>query len=154
MSTASNLAGVSKYFASSLSLLDLDTNIDGSGNARGLIPATSLYNSGRYVDPALHQSYQPAFDTFTNAYEFDGEALSRRLPEGLVWQGGLRRFDFVVGTPVFSDPGSDGIGDDVMDRDAIPQIPYKLRSIQATIRVQDYTPGTLQQISVVHNLTN
>ena len=152
LSTASTLAGVSKYFASSLSLLDLNTDIDGNGNARGLIAASTLYNSGRYVDPNLHQSYQPAFDTFTNAYEFDGEALIRAAP-GLVWQGGLRRFDFVVPQGL-ADPGSDGIGDDVTDRDAIPQIPYKLPSIQATIRVQDGRAGSLQQISVVHDLTN
>ncbi len=152
LSTASNLAGVSKYFASSLSLLDLNTDIDGNGNARGLVPASSLYNSGRYVDPSYHQSYQPAFDTFTNAYEFDGEALIRAVP-GLVWQGGLRRFDFVVPQGL-ADPGSDGIGDDVTDRDAIPQIPYKLPSIQVTIRVQDGRAGSLQQISVVHDLTN
>ncbi len=152
LSTAANLAGVSKYFASSLSLLDLNADIDGNGNARGLIPASTLYDSGRYIDPSLHQSYQPAFDTFTNAYEFDGEALIRS-GLGLVWQGGLRRFDFNV-TQGPADPGSDGIGDDVTERDAIPQIPYKLPSIQATIRVQDGRAGSLQQISVVHDLTN
>ncbi len=152
LSTSSSLAGVSKYFASSLSLLDLNTDIDGNGNARGLNRSKFLYESGAYSDPTLHQSYQPAFDTFTNAYEFDGEALIRSA-QGLIWQGGLRRFDFNVplGLP---DPGSDGIGDDATERDASPQIPYKLPSIQATIRVQDGRASALQQISVVHDLTN
>ena len=31
---------------------------------------------------------------------------------------------------------------------------YRLPSIQATIRVQDFTAGNLQQISVVHDLKN
>ncbi len=156
LSTASNLAGVTKYFVSSLSLLDLDPDPLIVGK---LVRASSLAESGMFINPALYQSYQPAFDTFTNAYEFDGEALLRPSPGsvpplGLVWVGGLRRFNLIGGPVASADPGSDGIGDDATEKDASPQIPYKLPSIQVTIRVQDYTAGTLQQISVVHDLTN
>ena len=52
------------------------------------------------------------------------------------------------------DVGNDGKDDDATDKEATPQIPYRLPSIQATIRVQDATAGTLQQISIVHDLTN
>ena len=143
--TAAQLSNIVKYFPSSLSLLDLNAT------SNGLIPATSLYDSGAYVDPT-HQLYQPAFDTFTTAYEFDGEALVRST-NGLIWQQGRRRFGFTVVQGAL-DVGNDGIGDDASDKEATPQIPYRLPSIQATIRVQDATAGTLQQISVVHDLTN
>ena len=144
--TTGQLATVVKYFPSSLSLLDLNAT------SNGLIPATSLYDSGAYVDVNVHQLYQPAFDTFTTAYEFDGEALVRSV-NGLVWQQGLRRFGFTVAQGML-DIGNDGVGDDATDKEATPQIPYRLPSIQATIRVQDATAGTLQQISIVHDLTN
>ncbi|HUP78988.1 MAG TPA: hypothetical protein VM260_10575, partial [Pirellula sp.] len=144
--TTAQVATVAKYFPSSLSLLDLNAT------SNGLIPATSLYDSGAYVDTNVHQSYQPAFDTFTTAYEFDGEALIRSL-NGLIWQQGLRRFGFTVAQGAL-DIGNDGVGDDPTDKEATPQIPYRLPSIQVTIRVQDATAGTLQQISIVHDLTN
>ena len=144
--TAAQLSNIVKFFPSSLSLLDLNAT------SNGLIPATSLYDSGAYVDTTVHQLYQPAFDTFTTAYEFDGEALGRSA-NGLIWQQGRRRFGFSV-TQGALDVGNDGIGDDASDKEATPQIPYRLPSIQATIRVQDATAGTLQQISVVHDLTN
>ncbi len=151
LSTANNLAGVTKYFVSSLSLLDLDPNPLIVGK---LVRASSLAESGMFINPALHQSYQPAFDTFTNSYEFDGEALlnPRGIAPGLIWVGGLRRFNLISGPVANADPGSDVSGNG--SPDASPQIQYKLPSIQATIRVQDYTAGTLQQISVVHDLTN
>jgi Prokaryotic N-terminal methylation motif len=161
LSTATNLAGITKYFATSLSLLDLNTSLDANGNARGLVLAASVRESGSYIDSSLHQCYQPAFDTFTNAYEFDGEALVQVPPTvpprigvyNLIWKGGLRRFGYTV-TPGDPDIGTDGIGDDALEREASPQIPYKMPSIQANIRVMDSKAGTLQQISVVHDLTN
>ncbi|MCY2982718.1 MAG: prepilin-type N-terminal cleavage/methylation domain-containing protein [Planctomycetota bacterium] len=161
LSTAANLAGVTKYFATSLSLLDLNTDLDANLNARGLAMAASVRESGSYIDSTVYQSYQPAFDTFTNAYEFDGEALvqvPQTLPPrlgiyNLMWKGGLRRFGFAV-APGDPDIGTDGIGDDALEREASPPIPYKMPSIQANIRVMDNKAGTLQQISVVHDLTN
>lgn len=144
--TAAQLSNVVKFFPSSLSLLDLNAS------SNGLVPATSLYDSGTYLAGPVHQSYQPAFDTFTTVYEYDGEAILRS-PNGLIWQQGLRRFGF---GPAYGaqDRGADGIGDDANEKEVIPQIPYRLPSIQATIRVQDSSAGTLQQISVVHDLTN
>lgn len=144
--TAAQLGNVIKFFPTSLSLIDLNAT------ATGLAPASSLYDSGtRYFDtlnPALHQTYQPAFDTFTTVYEYDGEALIRS-PRGLIWQQGLRRFGFFP-TVGGSDVGTAGFG----AKEAIPQIPYRLPSIQATIRVQDVSAGSIQQVVVAHDLTN
>lgn len=141
--TAAQLSNVVKFFPTSLSLIDLNAL------ANGLVPASSLYDSGTaYVDTSLHQSYQPAFDTFTTVYEYDGEALYRG-PNGLVWQQGLRRFGFTT-TFYLADVGAAGFG----AKEAIPQIPYRLPSIQATIRVQDVTAGSIQQVVVAHDLTN
>ncbi|MEQ1828973.1 MAG: hypothetical protein ABL921_23625 [Pirellula sp.] len=143
---------IAKFFPSSLSLFDVGTN--------GLMPSTAIRNSGAgFVNTSLFQSYQPCFDTFTNAYEFDGEAILR-TSAGLVWQNGLRRFgaNVTIGGP---DPLSLGNGPWAdtsvnppvnYDRDVISLIPYKMPSIQVTIRVQDATAGTLQQISVVQDL--
>ena len=142
--TPLQLANVVKFFPSSLSLLDLNST------STGLIPASTLYDSGAFL--GVHQIYQPAFDTHTTAYEYDGEAILRS-PTGLVWQQGLRRFGFGVAQGA-QDIGADGIGEDANQKEVIPQIPYRLPSIQATIRVQDASVGTLQQISVVHDLTN
>jgi hypothetical protein len=145
MLTAAQLTNIIKFFPTSLSLIDVNNNVP----PNGLVPASSLYASGTaYVDTSYHQTYQPAFDTFTTAYEYDGEALIRG-PRGLIWQQGLRRFGFSV-TQGGPDVGTSGIG----DKEATPQIPYRLPSIQATIRVQDVSAGTIQQISVAHDLTN
>ena len=148
--TPLQLANVVKFFPSSLSLLDLNST------STGLIPASTLYDSGAFVS-SFHQIYQPAFDTHTTAYEYDGEAILRSPTPpgvvGLVWQQGLRRFGFGVAQGA-QDIGADGIGEDANQKEVIPQIPYRLPSIQATIRVQDASAGTLQQISVVHDLTN
>ena len=148
--SAAQLSSVVKFFPTSLSLIDLNAL------ANGLVPASSLYGSGTWVSTAVHQSYQPAFDTFTTVYEYDGEALIKNptnppIPEpyNLIWQQGLRRFGF---TPAMggSDVGAAGFG----AKEATPQIPYRLPSIQATIRVQDVTAGTIQQVVVAHDLTN
>ena len=148
--SAGQQAAIVKFFPSSLSLIDVAPSSLPT-------PAATVRNSGSsYVNGSYFQSYQPCFDTFTNAYESDGEAFDRTTA-GLVWRNGLRRFGASV--PVGdSDPLSFGSGPFVdaqgisYDRDAIPLIPYKLPSIQATIRVQDYSAGTLQQISVIHDL--
>lgn len=142
--TSTELFKIVKFFPSSMSLVDLNATSD------GIIPATSLFESGSRFVGTDHQTYQPAFDTFTTEYEFDGEALLRPT-NGLIWQQGLRRFGVSV-TQGGQDRGADGIGNDENEKEASPLIPYKLPSIQATIRVQDYSAGTLQQISVIHDL--
>ncbi len=144
--TPAQWSNIIKFFPTSLSLIDVNAA------ANGLAPASSLYASGTFIDTKVHQVYQPAFDTFTTAYDYDGEAILRS-PKGLIWQQGLRRFGFAPGMGGI-DIGADTIDDDALDKEVIPQIPYRLPSIQATIRVQDVSAGTIQQISVTHDLTN
>ena len=98
--------------------------------------------------------YQPCFDTYTDAYESDGEYMENVAGRFIAARDGLRRFgqvgSIVTGIP---DLGTDGLGNDDLEKETSPPIPYKLPSFQVTIRVQDYTAGTLQQISIVHDLT-
>ena len=72
----------------------------------------------------------------------------------VAWRDGLRRFGGASSVSRNGDLGADGIGIDANEHETSPPIPYKMPSIQATIRVQDFTAGTLRQISVVHDLTN
>jgi len=142
--TAAQIANIVNFFPSNLSVLDKV--------GTSLVPADSLKLAGaHFVDPTVHQVYQPSFDTFTTAYDSDGEELLGRtaigtIPVGLVWQEGLRRLGIAALT---------GGPDPIFPlTDAKPPVSGRLPSIQATIRVQDYTAGTLQQISVVHDLNN
>ena len=120
----------------------------------------SLVKSGSYfVEPTNGVVvYQPCFDTFTDAYESDGEwmelVFSAAAPDAayVAWRDGFRRFGVGNTASPNADLGTDGIGNDSNEKETSPPIPYKLPSIQATIRVQDFTAGTLQQISVVHEL--
>lgn len=137
-------ANISSFFPSNLSVLDT--------NGADLLPADSLKLAGaHYSDPTVHQVYQPAFDTYTTAYDFDGEQLLRQTSGGgafigLAWQEGLRRFGFTT---------TYGLDDPVFPlTDTKPPVSGKLPSIQVTIRVQDFTAGNLQQISVVQDLNN
>ena len=103
--------------------------------------------------------YQPCFDTFTDAYESDGEYMefmgsATSDASYVAWRDGLRRFGVSTILSGFGDHGADKIGVDSNEKETSPPIPYKLPSIQATIRVQDYTAGNLQQISIVHDMTN
>ena len=141
---ADQLARIANFFPSNLSVLDK------AGVT--LLPAVSLKEAGaRYTDPTVHQVYQPSFDTYTTAYDFDGEELlgrdaSRNIQVGLVWQEGRRRLGFAATT---------GAADPVFPlTDTKPPVSGRLPSIQATIRVQDFTAGNLQQISVVQDLNN
>jgi hypothetical protein len=120
-----------------------------------------MVKSGNYfVTPSgVVAVYQPCFDTFTDAYESDGEYMqfvggATNDFSYVAWQDGLRRYGTIPNLDVAADLGSDGIGIDAAQKETSPPIPYKLPSIQATIRVQDFTAGTLQQISVVHDLNN
>jgi hypothetical protein len=137
-------ANISSFFPSNLSVLDT--------NGANLFPADSLKLAGaHYSDPTVHQVYQPSFDTYTTAYDFDGEQLLRPTTGtgeliGLVWQEGRRRLGFAAAT---------GAADPVFPlTDTKPPVSGRLPSIQATIRVQDFTAGNLQQISVVQDLNN
>jgi hypothetical protein len=121
---------------------------------------TSFVKSGSFfAAPSIGVVvYQPCFDTFTDVYESDGERIEYPPVVGdagyAAWRDGLRRFGVTTSNTGSGDRGSDGIGIDRVEKETSPPIPYALPSIQVTIRVQDYTAGTLQQISVVHDLTN
>ncbi len=126
-------------------------------NALGTIePSSSFVKSGAVsIGGSSAFVYQPCFDTFTDAYESDGEYQENVLGRFIAARDGLRRFGrasfTVTGIP---DIGTDGLGNDDLEKETSSPIPYKLPSIQATIRVQDYTAGNLQQISIVHDMTN
>ncbi len=131
--------------------------IFGAGIQRKL----SFVKSGSYfVEPANGVvAYQPCFDTFTDAYESDGEYMEfMGLPTGdasyVAWRDGLRRFGLSTTLSGLGDQGTDGIGIDEYEKETGAPLSYRLPSIQATIRVQDFTAGNLQQISVVHVLNS
>lgn len=124
----------------------------------GLIERTnSFVKSGCYMASGATGviAYQPCFDTFTDIYESDGEYMEL-MGSGdgsyVAWRDGLRRFGHDTPQNGLADLGTDGLVNDDAEKETRPPIPYKLPSVQATIRVQDYTAGTLQQISVVHDL--
>ena len=130
-------------------------------NSGSIQRTTSFVKSGSYFVEPINGVvvYQPCFDTFTDAYESDGEFMEyvgspNSDASYVAWRDGLRRFGSTTPLSGSGDQGTDGIGIDEIEKETSPPIPYKLPSIQATIRVQDYTAGTLQQISVVHDLTN
>ena len=82
--------------------------------------------------------YQPCFDTFTEAYESDGEWMET-ITSGdagfVAWRDGLRRFGYATSLSGNGDHGTDGVGIDAIEYETSPPIPYKMPSIQATIVV-------------------
>jgi hypothetical protein len=97
--------------------------------------------------------FQNAFDTYTTQYDSDGEQDLR----GPVF-GTNSRFRFSrkalgkYGRLVVSNNPLENI--DPLGVDVPPAYPSELRSIQATIRIQDRTAQALQQISVIHSLVD
>jgi type II secretory pathway pseudopilin PulG len=137
--TNPQLLNISGFLQSNLSMTRSDLRV-----------ADSAIDSGAFFGSADHVSYQPSFDTFTNAYDFDGTGMLKRTYgtyDFSVYQGGLLRLGIGVGG---------ALGDDSIFpfTDTRPPVSAPMPSIQATIRVQDFTAGTLQQISVVHDLNN
>lgn len=126
-------------------------------NSNVIQRSSGLVRSGNYFATAATGVivYQPCYDTYTDAYEVDGEWI-QLLDSGdaayVAWRDGLRRFGVNSTLSGSADRSSDGIGTDNFERETAPPISYKMPSIQATIRVQDSGAGTLQQISVVHEL--
>ena len=144
------LPALNSLWTSNLSGVD----VNGSGTIE---PSTSLIKGGSVSinGAGFAFVYQPCFDTYTDAYESDGEYMENVAGRFIAARDGLRRFGQVGSTVTdIPDRGTDGLGNDDLEKETSPPIPYKLPSFQATIRVQDYTAGTLQQISVVHDLTN
>ncbi|WP_231617267.1 PulJ/GspJ family protein [Novipirellula aureliae] len=113
---------------------------------------SSLFKSGRVIVDNNDQIvfFQPAFDTYTSAYERDG--FLQRVPAsyhgGVLWN---------VNTVVDADEGADGIDnngvsgvDDFLERDTSAPFTARPEAIRITVRQEN--PGTrqLQQMSVIH----
>jgi hypothetical protein len=118
------------------------------------ITLTSMERAGRY-NPSL-AVYQPTFDTFTDAHESDGNRqLYGFSANGLVAYNGSASTNNP--TP---DQGIDGIDndsngavDDELELETRPPFVYKMPAIQVKFRIQDVQAGTLQELSIVHDLT-
>jgi hypothetical protein len=97
--------------------------------------------------------FQNAFDTFTTQYDSDGEQdlLGPELGATQRFRysrHALNRYGYtVVSTNPLANQDPDGV-------DVPPPYPSELRSIQATIRVQDRTAQAIQQISIIHSLVD
>ena len=96
--------------------------------------------------------FQNAFDTYTTQYDSDGEQ-DLMGPEF----GTGNRFRFsrkALGKYGRLIPSAPPFDQDPLEVDVPPSYPSELRSIQATIRIQDRTAQALQQISVIHSLVD
>jgi type II secretory pathway pseudopilin PulG len=138
----------------------------------------SMRRSGRFIPPApgvfVYQVYQPTFDTFTDAYESDGNRQVSGFSEnGLVRYNGaapipspnadqgidgidLNDSDGIDnnGNGTVDEPGeTNGAVDDELELETRPPFVYKMPAIQVKFRVQDVQAGTLQELSIVHDLT-
>jgi hypothetical protein len=117
-------------------------------------PVSTMLLAGRFS--TIASVYQPTFDTFTNAYEADGNRqLSGFSANGLIRFGG---------TASTNNPGPDqgidgldnnnnGAVDEELEQETRPPIVYEMPSIQIKFRIQDVPAGTLQELSIVHDLT-
>lgn len=136
-----------------------------SSSLSGFEPRTanfllSMRRSGRF-NPRVtsvfeYEVYQPTFDTFTDAYESDGNSQDFGFS-----QNGLVRYTGNSPTPSpNADQGIDGLDndsngaiDDELELETRPPFVYKMPAIQVKFRVQDVQAGTLQELSIVHDLT-
>jgi hypothetical protein len=150
MAGVSALSVPNSFWTSNLSGVDI--------NSSGAIePSANLVKSGCVSINGTGNAfvYQPSFDTFTDAYESDGEFQENMGGRFIAARDSLRRFGRISSTVTgIPDLGTDGLGNDDLEKETSPPFAYRLPSFQATIRVQDFTAGSLQQISVVHDLTN
>ena len=130
------------------------------------LPIASLVRSGRFND--VLGIYQPTFDTFTDHYEADGKSQYLLEPTRNAWFStdgmvpyGLQASNAIDPSKLELRPdrGIDGIDnnannviDEDAERDTSPPYRYAMPAIQIKIRVQDIPAGTLQELSLVHNL--
>jgi type II secretory pathway pseudopilin PulG len=155
------------------------SNISIWGSAlSGLQPGTknlvdSLSKSGKFN--TVLGVFQPMFDTFTDYYEADGKSQyllkldpNDPLKQPIAWFStdgmvpyGLQASNAIDRSKLelWPDRGIDGIDnnannviDEDAERDTSPPFRYALPAIQIKIRVQDIPAGTLQELSLVHNL--
>ena len=119
-----------------------------------VLPNASLIKSGRFN--VSSNVYQPTFDTFTDYYESDGNRQTLGMSAN-----GLVRFGLAASASnPLPDAGVDGLDDDGNgatdeegERETSPPFAYKMPSIQIRFRIQDVTAGTLQELSIAHDLT-
>lgn len=138
------------------------------GNCSGIVTLNNSASPAYIRDPALLSGgslaewlpsfiyFQPSFDTYTDYYDLDGERFDLLTTSiGLVpaYRNGLRRFG-LVSPPGIPDVTGNGVHSLPVSRESIPPAPYELPSLKVTLRVQDVSAGALQQISVVHGMTN
>ncbi|XZE21626.1 PulJ/GspJ family protein [Pirellulaceae bacterium SH449] len=115
--------------------------------------AISLPNLAAHTIGTPNFIFQNAFDTFTTQYDSDGEQDLLGPEFGSTQRfrysrHALNRFGYtVVSANPLANQDPDGV-------DVPPPYPSELRSIQATIRVQDRTAQAIQQISVIHSLVD
>lgn len=123
------------------------------------VPTLSLRKAGRVNIP--NAIYQPVYDTFTDYYESDGSRQEFGISaDGLEPYGGSKSAppppSIDMGTNGWDDPVagvSNGVIDDDIERETSPPFRMRLPSVQIKFRVQDQTAGTLQELSMVHDLT-
>jgi hypothetical protein len=115
---------------------------------------STLNRSGRYNPDVL--VYQPTFDTFTDYFESDG---NRQL-DGFSANGLVRYNGPSSSSNPFPDQGIDGLDnnnngavDEELEWETRPPFAYKMPAIQVKFRIQDVQAGTLQELSIVHDLT-
>ncbi|MFN7733461.1 MAG: hypothetical protein ACK5OB_16305, partial [Pirellula sp.] len=123
------------------------------------MPTFSLSKAGRFNAP--NAIYQPVYDTFTDFYESDGNRQEFGISaNGLIPYGGQGSTNNPgpdIGSNGWDDPASgqlpNGVIDDDIEFETSPPFRMRLPSVQIKFRVQDQTAGTLQELSIVHDLT-
>ncbi|QDT09471.1 PulJ/GspJ family protein [Planctomycetes bacterium K23_9] len=116
------------------------------------ILSDALQRSGRLISDASGniRLFQPAFDTYTTAYEVDG-MLQGAVPSanGSQWRD--------VTDISLVDLGADGIdgdvnagADDVDERETLPPFIDRPEAIRVTIRIENPSTRLIRQASVVH----
>ena len=148
---------VSSYLVTSLS------GITGAPLATSLPQATGekLRKSGRALfRPAAPQNilFQPAYDTYTDAYESDGlnqEANTVPIPVGGKFYGGtwwmLSQVDADEGIDGLDNPGSDPGADEISEHETSPPFNIRLPGVRIRIRMEDANTRQFKQMSVVHD---
>ena len=113
---------------------------------------TSLFRSGRLVTQGnTIRLFQPAFDTYTSFYEFDGIAQLSSGGSGTMW--GLVSATADNGTDGVDDNGTINAyygADDEGERETLPPFIAHPEAIRITVRIENPSTRQIRQSSVVH----
>ncbi len=111
----------------------------------------ALYQSGRVVVNPSNQIrlFQPAFDTYTTAFETDGfeQGAPSTTSVGTVWGPGVNNAD--QGADGMDTDGTYG-ADDLGERETSPPFITTPESIRISVRLENPNTRQVDQISVVH----